>query len=174
MFLTRTIDVKDITDILKEENSQFKYLIIIDLSNGIKKQSYSDILKHTVKGIGNLDKANLYAFIDDVNISADIWKMIQLLSNSEENVNANRLENDILALASFDGIRKQDGEIYLFFPSTSDNEIMQKLGEIQKHIKKQENISNIKSLSMKLLTNGLPTVWGEFVKLIAGKVSTNS
>ncbi|EIJ36947.1 hypothetical protein [Thiothrix nivea] len=168
MFLTRTIDVKNISDILNEENSEFKYLIIIDLSNGIKNESYSEILKHTIKGIGNLDKSNLYAFIDDINISIDIWKMVQLLSNGEENINSSRDKKDILAVANFDAIRQQNGEIYLFFSSDTDSEIMQKLGDIQKHIKKQENIAGIKYLSMKILSNGLPEVWKEIVKLIAG------
>ncbi len=174
MFLTRTIDVRNISDILKEENSGFKYLIIIDLSNGIRNESYSEILKHTIKGIGNLDKANLYAFIDDLDVSIDIWKMIQLLSNSNENINSSRDKKDILAVVDFNAIRQQNGEIYLFFSSDTDNEIMQKLSEIQKHIKKQEDIAGIKSLSMKILSNGLPAVWEEIVKLISGKVTTTN
>lgn len=174
MFLTRTVDVKSISDVFNEENAEFKNFIIIDLTEGLKNNTYSEILLHTVKGIGNLDKFNLYAFIDDPEVSKNIWKAIQLYSGNQENINANRDHRDILALVNIEAVRRQEGSFYVFYCSQSEDEIIDKLGEIQKKIKKQESIESIKSLSIKVLGVGLPVVWEEIVKLIRGSLSSSS
>lgn len=174
MFLTRTVDVKSISDVFNEENSEFKNFIIIDLTEGLKNNAYSEALLHTVKGIGNLDRLNLYAFIDEPEVSKNIWRAIQLRSGNQENINTNRDHRDILALVNVEAVRRQEGSFYVFYCSQSEDEIMDNLGEIQKKIKKQESVESMKSLSIKVLGVGLPIVWEEIIKIITGGLSSSS
>jgi hypothetical protein len=174
MFLTRTVDVKSISDVFNEENSEFKSFIIIDLVEGLRNNAYSEILLHTIKGVGNLDRLNLYVFISESEVSENIWKAIQLHSGNQENINTNRNHRDILALVNVEAVKRQEGNFYVFYCSQSEDEIMNNLGEIQKKIKKQESIENMKSLSTKVLGAGLPVVWEEIVKIITGGLSSSS
>lgn len=170
MFLTRIVEVNNVFDVFNEENSGFKNLIIIDLSNGINKSAYSEALIHTIKSVGNIDRDNLYAFVSDSSVSEKLWAMMNLLSPKEDAINSKG--QDIISLVSFESIRSCNSSLYVFFCSLSDDEVMKNLSEIQIKIKRQENFDDMKSLTLKIIASGLPAIWDDFVSLMADKFSS--